>query len=89
MAMKDKEFLMNDKIKMMIKKTKIGDHITVRTIKGLDMDAKSFVVGCVRSGEVIGKTPKFVILRYQSGITESFLWADLILNKEAKVKLRY
>ena len=31
---------MNDKIKKMIKKTKIGDHITVRTIKGLDMDAK-------------------------------------------------
>ena len=67
--------------------TKIGDVFYIRTDKSDryaddEMDKVLSQPGALRKVTVISKSsPRFCIVRLDSGVTEAVLWADIIKNK--------
>lgn len=87
--MSKEEIGMRDEIIRMQKKTKIGDCFKVKTLKGWDPTVNTTTTRSTieKKAEVVGKSARFAILKYENGITEAFLWSDLIgFKKNSSMK---
>ena len=61
------------------KKIKLGDHISVTTMKGyVNINPDSTKPGIAhRWGTVIAKHKHLIVLEYLGGLTEAFRWAEI------------
>ena len=82
------KFVRNENGKLIETKYYVANDI-VKTLKGWDPTVNTTTTRSTieKKAEVVGKSARFAILKYENGITEAFLWSDLIgFKKNSSMK---